>query len=73
MKFDYDIVIKIVKELEIFEILSRKCECVCFRIVFLLASVFNSFLHNVGKRFLYVIEANLNRFTFRSVTTLKRK
>lgn len=69
MKFDYDIVIKIVKELEIFEILSRKCECV----VFLLASVFNSFLHNVGKRFLYVIEANLNRFTFRSVTTLKRK
>lgn len=30
MKFDYDIVIKIVKELEIFEILSRKCECVVF-------------------------------------------
>lgn len=30
MKFDYDIVIKIVKELEIFEISSRKCECVVF-------------------------------------------
>lgn len=69
MKFDRycDIVIRIVKELEIdkkflkfyLKSTSRKYECV----VFLLASVFSIHFFTILRRDSYIIEANLNRYT----------
>lgn len=81
VKFDRycDIVIRIVKELEIdkkflkfyLKSTSRKYECV----VFLLASVFSIHVYTISRKDSYIIEANLNRYIDwdRSVTILKRK
>lgn len=81
VKFDRycDIVIRIVKELEIdkkflkfyLKSTSRKYECV----VFLLASVFSIHVYTISRKDSYIIEANLNRYIDwdRNVTILKRK